>query len=90
MSTSTSTALHGETRHAGSRPGRVLLWSGVVVAALSGVSLLMILVMYFLQTDPHPAIYAAGLWGLPLGFGLMTVYLLFSAGHRRRRGVGLG
>ncbi|MBE1515303.1 cell division protein CrgA [Nesterenkonia halotolerans] len=87
MSTSTSASLSGESPRAASRAPAVLLWSGTVVAGVSGLALVAILVMYFLQNQPHPAVYAVGLWGLPLGFVLMLAHLMLSAG-RRRRGLG--
>lgn len=58
-----------------------------MVAGVSGLALVAILVMYFLQIPPHPAVYAVGLWGLPLGFVLLLAHLMLSAG-RRRRGLG--
>lgn len=88
MSPST-TALRGANRRSGSRPAQALLWSGVVITALSGIALLVILSLYFMETDPHPVFYVAALWGLPLGFALLVAFLLFSV-TRRRRGTGIG
>ncbi|MGJ9373106.1 hypothetical protein [Nesterenkonia sp. CF4.4] len=84
-----TTAVHGVPRRSGSRPAQALLWSGVVITALSGIALLVILSLYFMATDPHPAFYVAALWGFPLGFALLIAFLLLSV-NRRRRGTGIG
>ncbi|MGJ9406071.1 hypothetical protein ACHABQ_07075 [Nesterenkonia aurantiaca] len=86
---STTSAAHGAHRRSGSRPAQALLWSGVVTTALSGIALLVILSLYFMETDPHPAFYVAALWGFPLGFALLIAFLLLSV-NRRRRGTGIG
>ncbi|NYJ16043.1 hypothetical protein [Nesterenkonia sandarakina] len=85
----TTTAVHGSDRRRTSRPGQALLWSGVVITALSGIALLVILSLYFMQADPHPVFYGLALWGFPLGFALLVGFLLFSV-NRRRRGTGIG
>ena len=86
---STTTAVHGADRRRGSRSAQALLWSGVVITALSGIALLVILSLYFMETDPHPAFYVAALWGFPLGFALLISFLLVSV-NRRRRGASIG
>jgi uncharacterized RDD family membrane protein YckC len=89
MSTSTTTAAPGTPRRAGSRPARVLLWSGGVITAAAAIALLVILALYFVQQDPPTGFYFTALWGFPLGFLLLIAYLLFSM-NRRRRGTGIG
>lgn len=64
---------------------RAVLLSGVTVTALAALALAVILGLYFAEADPHPGLYAAALWGFPLGFVLMIVYVLQAMARRRRR-----
>lgn len=73
-----------------SRSARALLLTGVVVTAASFLALLAILGLYFAGTDPHPALYFTALWGFPVGFTLMIVYMLLAMSRRRRRRAALG
>lgn len=73
-----------------SRSAHALLLTGVVITAASFLALLAILGLYFAGTDPHPALYFTALWGFPVGFTLMIVYMLLAMSRRRRRRAALG
>lgn len=73
-----------------SRSARALLLAGVAITAASLLALLAILGLYFAGTDPHPALYFTALWGFPVGFTLMIVYMLLAMSRRRRRRAALG
>ncbi|TLP98274.1 hypothetical protein FEF26_05640 [Nesterenkonia salmonea] len=69
-----------------STPGvlsRASLILGVIITGASFLSLITILGFYFAGTVPHSGLYWAALWGFPLGFVLMCVYLLINLGRRR-------
>lgn len=63
---------------------RTVLVIAVAVTAASFAALLLILGIYFAQGTPHPGLYWTALWGFPLGFSLMCVYVVLSVGRRRR------
>lgn len=63
---------------------RAALVAAVTVTAASFAALLVILGIYFAQGTPHPGLYWTALWGFPLGFALMCVYVVLSLGRRRR------
>lgn len=46
--------------------------------------MVLLLVSYFLQITAWPVFYWFGLFGLPLGFALMLVYVIVKAVLRRR------
>ncbi|NDK32740.1 hypothetical protein [Nesterenkonia haasae] len=62
---------------------RASLVLGVIISAASFIALIAILGFYFAGTVPHPGFYWAALWGFPIGFVLMCVYLLINLGRRR-------
>lgn len=63
---------------------RAALLLAVVVMTVSFAALLIILALYFAQTTPHPVFYWLALWGIPVGFALMCIYMLMRLGGRRR------
>lgn len=63
---------------------RAALILAVAVTAASFAALVLILGIYFAQGTPHPGLYWTALWGFPLGFSLMCVYVVLSLGRRRR------
>ncbi|GAA1808760.1 hypothetical protein [Nesterenkonia flava] len=65
-------------------PARLCLILGVVVTAASFVALLVILGFYFAGSSQHPQLFGTALWGFPVGFTLMCLYVIFSLGRRRR------
>ena len=73
-----------------SRSARAMLLAGVAITAASFLALLAILGLYFAEADPHPSLYFTALWGFPVGFTLMIVYMLMAMSRRRRRRTALG
>lgn len=67
-----------------------MLLAGVAITAASFLALLAILGLYFAGADPHPSLYFTALWGFPVGFTLMIVYMLMAMSRRRRRRTALG
>lgn len=65
---------------------RAVLVVGVLVTAVSGLALIGVLASYFAGAAPAflPALYALSLFGLPLGFTLMVLYVVLSAVRRSR------
>lgn len=63
---------------------RAALVLAVVVTAAAFTSLMVILAVYFAQGTPHPGLYWTALWGFPLGFALMCVYVVTGPVRRRR------
>lgn len=63
---------------------RAALVTAVIVTAASFAALLLILGIYFAQGTPHPGLYWTALWGFPLGFALMCLYMVLNLGRRRR------
>ena len=69
-----------------STPGvlsRASLILGVIITTVSFFALIAILGFYFGGTVPHAGLYWAALWGFPVGFVLMCLYLLINLGRRR-------
>lgn len=63
----------------------LLLWAGVAITAVSLLALVVMLFLYFQDQDPAPVLSWLGLFGLPIGFGLLMVHVITSAILRRRR-----
>ena len=63
---------------------RTLTWVATVITLVCFLALVIILVGYFMDTDVWSGFYAAGLFGLPAGFGLMLIALVISSVQRRR------
>ncbi|WP_150461949.1 hypothetical protein [Nesterenkonia ebinurensis] len=63
---------------------RTSLLLGVSITAASFAALLIILGLYFAEAIPHPGLYWAALWGFPVGFALMCLYLVANLKARRR------
>ncbi len=63
---------------------RTLTWVATLVTIVCFIALVIILVGYFIETEVWSGFYAAGLFGLPLGFGLMILALIISSIQRRR------
>ena len=65
---------------------RMLLAVGVTVTAVSGLALVGALASYFLDATPAflPVLYGLSLFGLPLGFTLMVLFVVVSAVRRSR------
>lgn len=63
---------------------RALLIAGAALTAVSFAAMVLLLVSYFLQITAWPVFYWFGLFGLPLGFALMLVYVIVKAVLRRR------
>lgn len=58
---------------------------GVVITVLSFIALLTILGLYFAEVTPAASLYWVALWGFPVGFILMCVYLLLNIRGRRQK-----
>lgn len=69
---------------------RSVLFLGAAITGAAFVALAAILLMYFIDADGHPALFFISLWGFPLGFALMIVYVLHAMSRRRRRRAALG
>lgn len=63
---------------------RALLIVGAALTAVSFAAMVLLLASYFLQITAWPVFYWFGLFGLPLGFALMLVYVIVKAVLRRR------
>ena len=66
------------------RRGRALLTAGAVVTLASALSLVGVLVAYFLTWPVPPALLRVALFGLPVGFLLLIAHLVLSAVARSR------
>lgn len=56
----------------------------MLITVASGLSLVLLLVSYFMRVDAWPVFFWFGLFGLPLGFVLMLSYVVWAAIVRRR------
>ena len=63
---------------------RAVLVAGAAVTLVSALALLALLGAYFLSAPAVPALYRLPLYGLPVGFGLLVLYLVLSAVGRGR------
>lgn len=63
---------------------RTMTWAATAITIVCFIALVIILIGYFMQTEVWSGFYAAGLFGLPLGFGLMLLALVISSVQRRR------
>ena len=69
---------------------RGVLFLGVAITLAASVALAAILGLYFAEAAVPPALYVTALWGFPLGFLFLIVYVLHSMSRRRRRHASLG
>lgn len=63
---------------------RAVLVIGVAITAVSFLALLLILGLYFGEIIPHASLYWITLWGFPIGFALMCIYVMLQLNRRRR------
>lgn len=69
----------------GGRPlRRVVLAAGAAVTAVGALSLLVVLVGYFLSWPSSPVLFGIALFGLPVGFVLLMLHLVMAAVARSR------
>lgn len=61
-----------------------MLILAVAAAGLSLIVLFITLVLYAMNVTPWPGFIAIGLYGLPIAFIFLLIYLLLSLGARRR------